>query len=84
MSSWGYRVLKKKWNEEYTSYAVCEVYYDDDNKPTSWIWDKNVMNSYSYDELKSKIDTIKKAFEKPILEIIGDDESLQEIKPGDN
>lgn len=79
MSYWGYRVIKKKWNDDFTSFAVCEVYYDDDNKPTSWIWDKNVMNRYSYDELLTNIDHIKQAFDKPILEIVGDDEFLQEI-----
>ncbi|MFB9324495.1 hypothetical protein ACFFSY_00895 [Paenibacillus aurantiacus] len=83
MSRWGYRVLKKKWNEEFTSYAVCEVYYDDEDKPTSWTWDKNVMNRYSYEDLRSNIDLIRQAFEQPVLQIVGDDEFLQEINPED-
>lgn len=79
MGFWNYRVLKKKWNEELTSYAVCEVYYDAEGKPSSWIWDKNIMNSYSYEELELNISVIQKAFEKPVLEIAGDDEFLIEI-----
>lgn len=79
MSHWNYRVLKKKWNENFTSFAVCEVYYDNEGKPTAWIWEKNVMNTYDYEGLKSNIDYIREAFDKPTLEIMGDDEYLVEI-----
>ncbi|OBY76340.1 hypothetical protein BBG47_27720 [Paenibacillus sp. KS1] len=76
---WNYRVIKKKWSEELYSYEVCEVYYEND-RPTSWIWGKNVLSGGNEEDLKSNLNFVLKAFEKPVLEIIGDDESLREVK----
>jgi hypothetical protein len=76
---WNYRVVKKDWKNGYVSYDICEVYYEND-KPTSWIWGKNVLSGDSKVDLESILGTISKAFEKPVLEIVGDDEGLIEIK----
>ncbi|MFB7142894.1 hypothetical protein ACFCYN_25200 [Gottfriedia sp. NPDC056225] len=76
---WNYRVVKKKWDEDLVSYDICEVYYDNDI-PTSWIWGKNVLSGDSVEDLKWKLDVIQKAMEKPLLEIVGDDEVLVEVK----
>ncbi|ULO09446.1 hypothetical protein H1230_12095 [Paenibacillus sp. 19GGS1-52] len=77
---WNYRVLKKDWKNGLVSYDVCEVYYDNDI-PTSWIWGKNILSGESKADLEWRLNnSILKAFEKPVLEIIGDDEGLVEVK----
>ncbi|MGO4699585.1 hypothetical protein AB4Z50_35760 [Paenibacillus sp. 2TAB26] len=77
---WNYRVLKKDWENGLVSYDVCEVYYENDI-PTSWIWGKNVLSGESKEDLEWRLNnSILKAFEKPVLEIIGDDEGLVEVK----
>lgn len=48
---WNYSVVKKKWGEELFSYEVCEVYYEND-KPTSWIWGKNVLTGGTEEDLE--------------------------------
>lgn len=75
-----YRVVKKDGINGLVSYNVCEVYYENDI-PTSWIWGKNVLSGESKEDLEWKLNnSILKAFEKPVLEIIGDDEELVELK----
>lgn len=77
---WNYRVLKKDWENGLVSYDVCEVYYENDI-PTSWIWGKNVLSGESKEDLEWMLNnSILKAFEKPVLKIIGDDEGLVEVK----
>ncbi|MBA2943749.1 hypothetical protein HZF08_36355 [Paenibacillus sp. CGMCC 1.16610] len=76
---WNYRVVKKNWKNGLVSYDVCEVYYEND-KPTSWIWGKNVLSGESKVGLELTLDSVQKAFTKPVLEIIGDDEELVEIE----
>jgi hypothetical protein len=60
-------------------YEICEVYYENDI-PTSWIWGKNVLSGGSKKDLDWTFSTVSKAFEKPVLEIVGNDEGLVEIK----
>lgn len=76
---WNYRVVKKDWKNGLISYEICEVYYENDI-PTSWIWGKNVLSGESKEDLKETLRTVSKAFEKPVLEIVGDDEGLVEVK----
>ncbi|MDQ6418521.1 hypothetical protein RB620_03635 [Paenibacillus sp. LHD-117] len=76
---WNYRVLKKDCKNGLVSYDVCEVYYEN-GIPDSWIWGKNVLSGDSKEHLEEKIQSILMAFKKPILEIIGDDEDLVEVK----
>ncbi|MEC0270167.1 hypothetical protein [Paenibacillus anseongense] len=76
---WNYRVVKKDWKNGLVSYDVCEVYYEND-KPTSWIWGKNVLSGESKVGLELTLNSVQKAFTKPVLEIIGDDEELVEIE----
>jgi hypothetical protein len=76
---WNYRVVKKIWENGLVSYDVCEVYYEND-KPTSWIWGKNVLSGESKVGLEMTLNSVQKAFTKPVLEIIGDDEELVEIE----
>ncbi|QFF99299.1 hypothetical protein PB01_10940 [Psychrobacillus glaciei] len=76
---WNYRIVKKDWENGYISYEICEVYYEND-VPTSWIWGKNVMSGESKEDLKWKLSVVSKAYEKPVLEIVGDDEAIIEVK----
>ncbi|CAM3412183.1 MULTISPECIES: hypothetical protein [Saccharibacillus] len=76
---WNYRIIKKDWGNGLISYEVCEVFYEND-KPTSWIWGKNVLNGDSKEHLEEQLRFIKYAFEKPVLEIVGNDEKLIEAK----
>lgn len=76
---WNYRIIKKDWGNGLISYEICEVFYEND-KPTSWIWGKNVLNGDSKEHLEEQLRFIKYAFEKPVLEIVGNDEKLIEAK----
>ncbi|MFF2175907.1 hypothetical protein ACFVT8_05515 [Lysinibacillus sp. NPDC058147] len=58
---------------------ICEVYYEND-VPASWIWGKDVLTGGSKEDLEWTLSTVLKAFEKPVLEIVGDDEGLIEVK----
>lgn len=78
--AWNYRVLKKKLSEDEDTFDVCEVYYDEDNKATSWAWGKNVLSGESLEELQDTLVRIQEAIKKPVLEIVGDDEGLIEIQ----
>ncbi|MCF2946456.1 hypothetical protein [Paenibacillus tarimensis] len=74
---WNYRIIKKDWGNGLISYEICEVFYEND-KPTSWIWGKNVLNGDSKEHLEEQLLFIKYAFEKPVLEIVENDERLIE------
>lgn len=77
--AWNYRVLKKKLSEDEDTFDVCEVYYDEHDKATSWAWGKNVLSGESLEELQETLVRIQEAIQKPVLEIVGDDEGLIEI-----
>ncbi|MGC6588431.1 hypothetical protein ACPV3A_26245 [Paenibacillus sp. Dod16] len=74
---WDYRIVKKDWKNGLISYDIYEVYYEND-KPDSWIWGKNVLSGDSKEHLEERLISINKAFEKPVLEVVGDDEKLIE------
>lgn len=73
MSYWNYRVLAKKVGKE-IEYAIYEVYYDEDNNPTSC--SKNscfplTYESESDDPIKSLnwiLKVMKNALNKPIID----------------
>lgn len=78
--AWNYRVVKKKLSEEEDTFDVCEVYYDEDGKPTSWAWGKNILSADSFEELQDILVRVQEAIKKPVLEIVGDEEGLVEIQ----
>lgn len=84
---WNYRVLEvSKYNETmdmtYTTYAIHEVYYDDDGNIEGWTMDYMSLNNYeSVDDMKGSMTLMMKAFEKPILrEFIDEDGNEQLIE----
>ncbi|WCF11751.1 hypothetical protein NDS46_30875 (plasmid) [Paenibacillus thiaminolyticus] len=70
--SWNFRIVKKKLNQDEDTYDVCEVYYDEKGNPISYAPDKNVLSHYSFKDLQWAYKEIKKAYNKPVLEDIGD------------
>jgi len=69
MSHWNHRVLKKVIHGE-TTFAIHEIYYNDDCKPVSWIEDSVPPSGYTLEDLKVSFEYQKRAFEKPLLEIV--------------
>ena len=73
--SWNYRIIKTITNgvfgTEHISYAIHEVYYDKDGNPNAC--SQNAIAPYgedSVDSLKADFELMKKAFEKPVLDMI--------------
>lgn len=76
--SWNHRVLRYKEKLSLTSeeegflYRIEEVYYDGEGNPTSWTESKRFLADLEdMDSLRWEYDALRKAFEKPILEIQG-------------
>jgi hypothetical protein len=65
---WNYRIVKENGN-----YEVREVYYTKDNEATSWTVSATIILSWdnNYEELHGTYKLIGSAFEKPILEVVG-------------
>ena len=79
MHYWNYRVVKKKNPDTGETYfEVCEVYYDKEDRPHSWTEDKNLLVYEELDEVREAYKEIQTAFDKPVLEVVGD--SLREIE----
>jgi len=68
MSHWNHRVLKRIINGEPT-FAIHEIYYNNDCKPVSWTQVSVAPLGETLEGLKADFDIQKKAFEKPLLEI---------------
>lgn len=76
MSTWNYRVVQSADGAEY---FIAEVYYDGDR--LSWVDDsRDCLRWAEYEHLKSTVDLIRQAFDKPLLRVT-DDERLIEGRP---
>lgn len=75
MSHWNYRVIYNG-----CSYQIYEVYYDNNDKPTSWLESPGSPYGESLDELKEDFLLMAKAFERPALLLVknNDEEELIE------
>lgn len=72
-SHWDYRVVRSLDRNEY---FIAEVYYDGDK--VSWVDDsRNALRWDRYDDLKGTVDLIQQAFDKPLLEVTGDDRLVE-------
>ena len=65
--SWNYRIIKKKWAEDYTEFAVHEVYYDDDGKPTAVTETSVYPIGETEEELHRDFKNYSRAFTEPVL-----------------
>lgn len=70
--AWNYRIIKQKCNEEENSFDVCEVHYDEEGNPTSYALHKNVLSQDSFEDLAWSYQEIAKAYQAPVLEVIGE------------
>lgn len=76
MSTWNYRVVQSADGAEY---FIAEVYYDGDR--LSWINDsRDFLRWGEYEHLKSTVELIRQAFDKPVLRVT-DDDRLVEVTP---
>ena len=76
MSTWNYRVVQSADDGEY---FIAEVYYDGD--AMSWVdGSRGLLRWADYDDLKSTVELIRQAFDKPLLRVTAD-ERLVEVPP---
>lgn len=76
MSTWNYRVVQ---SDDDGQYFIAEVYYDGD--AMSWVDDsRDCLRWSDYDDLKSTVELIRQAFDKPLLKVTADDR-LVEVPP---
>jgi len=71
MMSWNYRVVKKETPRKEVYYEVCEVYYSSEGVPHAYS-ENRIFASEELDDLMWTHEAMKKAFEKPFLEVIDD------------
>lgn len=69
--SWNHRVCAKKCNQdEEVLFSVRSVYYDKDGNPDAFSNTPETLGSFEDIEgLEWTIDMIKKAFEKPVIDL---------------
>jgi hypothetical protein len=76
--SWNYRIIVVMDEDDDAEMSIHEVYYDDNNKPTSWSDEAFKLEAiaYSVDEAREHVEKILKAFDRPAL-IEDDDGGLE-------
>ena len=71
---WNYRIVRTVYNNNPNGnddqYAIHEVYYEEDNDthPDSVTSEATTLTGESLEEIRTNIDRIIKAFDKPVLE----------------
>jgi len=82
--SWNYRLIRiqTKFNGELIhSYAIHEVYYDSNLNPNAWTKDAISLEGFEdFNDAYQSFELMKKAFEKPALEIITDSNGNETLK----
>lgn len=76
MSTWNFRVVQSADDGEY---FIAEVYYD--GSAMSWVENsRDCLRWTDYADLKSTVELIRQAFDKPLLRVTAD-ERLVEVPP---
>ena len=70
--SWNHRVVKEKDGTGEYYYSIREVYYNNKGG-IDCLSTASLLIGNDYDDLKKGYEFIRSAFEKPVLEKIGDD-----------
>jgi hypothetical protein len=65
--SWNYRVVKHKDKSDEEWYGIHEVYYDKKDKPDMISEDPIDARGMTLDELKSDLEMMLRAFDKPVV-----------------
>lgn len=75
MNYWNYRVIRTSFNigesSPFFEYHIHEVYYDGNDKPTSWTKDPIGPSGDTLEGLEWDVKSLQEAFTKPVLEIQG-------------
>jgi hypothetical protein len=59
-----------------SEYFIAEVYYDGDK--VSWVNDsRNALRWDRYEDLRGTVDLIRRAFDRPLLEVTADDHLIE-------
>ena len=77
---WNYRVVRTK-EEQYDSYQLYEVYYDDDGKIEGMT--ENAMEPYgeSVEELQNDLEYMMEALKQPVLDMKELEKQFKENPP---
>ncbi len=75
--SWDYRIIRAEAGGE-SLFSIHEVYYSDKSRPM-WTASPAPVIALSAEEIKEVLAMMQKAFERPILQVVGD--ALVEWKP---
>lgn len=67
MSSWNYRVVKRKSPNDIITFAIHEVFYDDNDIPASITDTPSWPLGDTLEELKKDLEHYQKALFKPVL-----------------
>jgi hypothetical protein len=68
MTHWNHRVIKKEYPEEdYTEFAIKEVYYNEDQSIYAWTEDPCRVHGESLESLRQFLERCLKALDQPIL-----------------
>ena len=66
--SWNYRVIRRTHERGPDTFGIHEVYYDNEDKPNACTVDPVSPYGETLEELKSDLDRMWKALEKPALD----------------
>ena len=67
MRTWNYRVIRRTERGE-TSFAIHEVYYDDQGAPRAFSERRIAPVGETFDELKGDLALMQEAFARPLLD----------------
>lgn len=76
--TWNHRIIRQKAPEGEYFYQIHEVHYDKDMYPTVWSTDSASVSGDSVNDVLWSYNKIKKAFNKPVLEVVGG--KLEEVE----
>ena len=66
--SWNYRVLSRKDSDDMKTFAIHEVYYDEEGTPTSCTLEAVSPMGETLEELQADMQYYNKALENPVLD----------------
>ena len=68
MSKWNYRLIRHKDKNNADYFAIHEVFYGDEDKPTSVTENGADIGGDSIGEAKEVLDSMQEAFKQPVLD----------------
>lgn len=83
MTHWNHRVVKKYYDEDYTEFAIKEVYYNEDKSIYAWMEEPCRVHGESLESLRQFLERCLKALDQPVLvdgevEFVDDDGDNEE------